>query len=301
MIGAMGMAFAACEPTLIDGPEPYAPVESTYLANGITYTQYADEACTQPDENGNFVKFGSAAGIVQVMVEGTTAVIYTGAGGVFKLPAKRGQEPQMNMTFRVVNADGTFTEATLTFKCTPPTELAPEILLLASDYGKKVWKYSVLQELAWGEAGHAGEGSEFDAPGEVGGWWWGYAPEKLASKTDYTGGQVYGDQAAGAYMVFEEDGTVTTYSPTGEKVRGGTYKVDKYDPERTTGWELGKLKTSEAATLFPWSICDGYTGPVTEFDIMHLSAQDMTLVFTNGVTPGDWDRITYWTFKRVTE
>ena len=300
MIGVMGLAFAACEPTLIDGPEPYAPVDATYLAEGITYTQYADEACTQPDVNGNYVKFGSAAGIVQVMVEGTTGVLYTGSGGVFKLPAKRGQEPQMNITFRVVNADGTFTEATLTFGCTPPTELSPELLMLASDFGQKVWKYSVLNENVWGEAGHAGDGTEFDAPGEVGGWWWGHSPDKLADKTDYTGGQVYGDQAPGAYMVFNEDGTVTTYSPEGEKVRSGTFKVDNYDPTRASGWELGKLTTSEPAILFPWSICDDYTGPVTNFDIMHLSAQDMTLVFTNGVEAGGWDRITYWCFTAAT-
>ena len=83
MIGAMGLAFAACEPALIDGPEPYAPVESTVLADGITYTQYADKECTQPDPNGNFVKFSSAAGVVQVMVEGiedynpdTSGIVY---------------------------------------------------------------------------------------------------------------------------------------------------------------------------------------------------------------------------------
>ena len=92
MIGAMGLAFAACEPALIENPGPFAPVESTVLANGITYTQYADEACTQPDEAGNFVKFSSAAGVVQVFVEGNTSPLFTGAGGVIKLPAKRGQE-----------------------------------------------------------------------------------------------------------------------------------------------------------------------------------------------------------------
>ena len=300
MIGAMGLAFASCEPALIDGPEPYAPVESTVLAEGITYTQYADEFCTQADPNGNFVKFSSAAGVVQVFTEGGDTPLCTGAGGVFAIPARRGQEPKMNIVFRIANADGTITEAMKTFNCTPPSELKPEILLLASDFGQKVWKYSVLTETVWGEAGHTGDPADYETPGAVAGWWWGYAPDKLAEKTDYTGGQVYGDQAAGAYMVFGEDGSVTTYSPTGEKVRGGSYKVENYDPTRESGWELAKLTTSEPAILFPWSICDGYNGPVTEFDIMYLSGQDMTLAFTNGVTPGDWDRITYWCFTAAT-
>jgi len=44
MTAAMGMVFAACEPTLIDGPDPFATVDATVLANGITYQQFADEA-----------------------------------------------------------------------------------------------------------------------------------------------------------------------------------------------------------------------------------------------------------------
>ena len=139
MTAAMGMVFAACEPSLIDGPEPFDTVESTVLADGITYQQYADEACTQPDEAGNFLKFNSAAGVVQIFVEGGDSPLFTGAGGVVKIPTKRGQEPQMNLVFRLINADGTFTEATKNFKVTPPTELSPEMLIHASDNGQKDW------------------------------------------------------------------------------------------------------------------------------------------------------------------
>lgn len=183
----------------------------------------------------------------------------------------------------------------------PPAELTAGHILLFGDYGQKVWKYSAVTDNVWGIGGHDGVGEGYYAPGsDFCGWWWGYSPDALAEQTNYTDGQVYGDQAAGAYMVFTEDGNVDTYSPIGEKVRGGTYRVDNYDPARASGWELGKLTTSEPAILFPWSICDGYNGPVTEFDIMHLTAQDMTLVFTNGVTPGDWDGITYWCFSSAT-
>ena len=297
MTAAMGMVFAACEPTLIDGPEPFAPVDATVLANGITYQQFVDEACTQPDEAGNFLKFNSASGIVQVFVEGNESPLFTGAGGVVKIPVKRGQEPSANLIFRIVNADGTFTDATKTLKCTPPTELAPEMLILVSDNGKKVWKYAATN--SYGNGGHAGSGAEFNGPGVVGGNWWGVeTPDGLADQLGHVpGGAATGDEAAGAYMVFTEDGIVTSYKPTGEAIRSGKFEVKNYDPERSSGWELGKLVTSEPALLFPWMINGGGKG-VTEFDIMYFTPQAMTLVYTNGQASGGRGEITHWGFVR---
>ena len=294
MTAAMGMLFAACEPTLIDGPEPFGKVESTVLANGITYQQFADEACTQPDEAGNFVKFNSAAGIVQVFVESTGAHIFTGAGGVVKIPVKRGQEPSANLIFRIVNADGTFTDAVKTFACTPPTELSPEMLILVSDNGKKVWKYT--PEATYGNAGNGGNGAGFDG-GAIDGQWWGAAPADLSGQLAHTGGTAYGDEVPGAYMVFTEDGEVTTYDPTGKVIRGGKFEVKNYDPSRASGWEIGKLVTSEPALLFPWSINEGGKG-VTEYDIMYLTAQQMSLVYTKGNGAGSWGEISFWSFVR---
>lgn len=292
MTAAVGMVFAACEPTLIDGPEPFGKVESTVLANGITYQQFADEACTQPDESGNFVKFNSAAGIVQVFVESTGAHVFTGAGGVVKIPVKRGQEPSANLIFRIANADGTFTDAVKTFACTPPTELAAEMLILVSDNGKKVWKYT--PEATYGNAGNSGNGAGFDG-GAIDGQWWGAAPADLEGQLDHTGGTAYGDEVPGAYMVFTEDGEVTTYDPTGKVIRGGKFEVKNYDPSRASGWEIGKLVTSEPALLFPWSINEGGKG-VTEYDIMYLTAQQMSLVYTKGNGAGSWGEISFWRF-----
>ena len=294
MTAAMSMVFAACEPTLIDGPEPFAPVESTVLANGITYQQFADEACTQPDEAGNFLKFNSAAGVVQVFLEGNTAPLYTGAGGVVKIPTKRGQEPSANLVFRIVNADGTFTETVKTFAVTPPTELSPELLILASDNGQKVWKWA--PSAVYGNAGHSGAGSAFNAPGVVDGMWWGCeSADALMDQLAHSGGVAYGDEANGAYMVFSEDGVVTSYKPTGEVIRSGKFEVKNYDPSRASGWELGKLTTSEPALLFPWKV-NGEGTPVTEYDIMYLTPQAMTLVHTAGQAAGGWGEITHWSF-----
>lgn len=298
MTAVMGMAFAACQPTLIDGPEPFATVDATVLANGITYQQFADEACTQPDEAGNFLKFNSASGVVQVFVEGSDAALYTGAGGVVKIPVKRGQEPTANLVFRIINGDGTFTSATKTFSVTPPTELSPEMLILVSDNGQKVWKYAAASP--YGNAGHSGAGSAFNAPGVVDGKWWGVeCADSLVNQLKHAGGTATGDESNNAYMVFTEDGVVTTYSPTGSKIRSGKFEVKNYDPARGNGWELAKLITSEAATLFPWKV-NGDGTPVTEFDIMYFTPQAMTLVHTGGQTSGGWGEITHWSFIAAT-
>ena len=295
MTAAMGMVFAACEPTLIDGPEPFAPVEATVLANGITYQQFADEACTQPDDAGNFLKYNSAAGVVQVFQEGKDSPLYTGAGGVVKIPVRRGQEPSANLVFRLINGDGTFTEAVKTFACTPPTELSPEMLMLVSDNGKKVWKYAQDGIETWGNAGYTADaGAQFTSPDAVGNKWWGVADTE--TMLDQIGGpakEACGDEDMSAYMVFTEDGEVTTYSPTGNAVRSGGFEVLEYNADRANGWSLGTLKTTEPAILFPWDCAGG--GAVSEFDIMYLSPQHMTLLYVPAGT-ADWGTMTYWRF-----
>lgn len=294
MTAVVGMVFAACEPSLIDGPEPFAPVTETVLAEGITFQQFADEACTQPDEAGNFLKFNCTAGVVQVFLEGNDSPLYTGAGGVVKIPVKRGQDPNANLIFRIVNGDGTFTDAVKSVKVTPPTELAPEMLILASDNGQKVWKWA--PAAVYGNAGHTGAGSAFNAPGAVDGIWWGCeTADALMDQLAHSGGTAYGDEANGAYMVFSEDGVVTTYKPTGEAIRSGKFEVKNYDPSRASGWEIGKLTTSEPALLFPWKV-NGDGTPVTEYDIMYLTPQAMTLVHTAGQAAGGWGEITHWSF-----
>lgn len=293
MTAAMGMAFAACQPTLIDGPEPFDTVEAEVLAEGITYVQYEDEACTIPNEAGNYLKFNSSAGVVQVFLEGNEAPLYTGAGGVVKIPVKRGQEPSANLIFRLVNADGTFTETGKTFSCTPPTELAPEMLILVSDNGQKVWRYAA--STPYGNAGHGGNGAGFDG-GAIDGKWWGVdCADSLTTQLAHAGGAATGDESNNAYMVFTEDGVVTTYGPAGNVIRGGKFEIKNYDPARSGGWEIGKLVTSEPALLFPWSINEGGKG-VTEYDIMYLTPQQMNLVYTKGNASGSWSEISYWQF-----
>ncbi len=291
----MGLSFASCEPQLIDGPDAYASVDEAILAEGITYTQYSDKECTQLDPAGNFVKYSSAAGVVQVFSMTGQSPLITAAGGTFKLPVKRGHVGNISMRFRLQNADGTFTEATKEFTCTPPSALTREQILLSGDYGQKVWMYD--QTFApWGNAGYLeGEGAMFDVINGWDSWWWGV--EDNETFVDQVAGgiadKVYGDEDMSAYMVFDEDMLVQTFKSDGTLIRKGGYTLENYDPTRASGWELGKLTTSEPAILFPWDV-DG-SGSVKEFDVMYLTPQNMTLAYVPAGA-GDWDTITYWRF-----
>jgi len=300
MAAAMGSMLASCEPALIDGPEPSAAVSETTLASGLTYTQYADEACTQEDPAGNYLKYNSTAGIVQVfLASAPESVLQTGAGGVVKIPVKRGQDPQATLLFKLVNFDGSTTSCQQTVSVTPPTALSAEMLILCSDNGQKVWKFSQTPSMAYGNGGHTGSGAGFDN-GAVDGCWWGVEnADALIDQIQHAGGTAYGDEDVNAYMVFTEDGVVTSYKSNGEKIRGGKFEVKNYDPARSSGWEIGKLVTSEAALLFPWSINEGGKA-VTEFDIMYMTPQLMTLVYTKGNAAGGWGEITHWQFMGAT-
>lgn len=290
----MGLSFAACEPQLIDGPDAYATVDEATLAEAITYTQYADKELTQPDPAGNFVKYNSSVGVVQVFSMTGASPLVTGAGGTFKLPVKRGHVGNISMKFRLPNADGTFTTATKEFTCTPPSELTREQILLTGDYSKKVWQWGPAYYdgedyyAPWTMAGYTSDaGAQYVEPDVVVNYWW--SPEDLN-----TLGKGEGDGDLASYMVLTEDGEVASYLPDGTLVRKGGFELKNYDPTRADGWSLGKFVTSEPAILCPWEADEGQG--VTEFDVMYLTPQNLTLAYT-APNAADWDTsMTIWRF-----
>ena len=68
-----------------------------------------------------------------------------------------------------------------------------------------------------------------------------------------------------------------------------------YPDGRKENWELGKLTTTAPALLFPFSINEGGV-EVTEFDVMYVDADHLTLVYTKGNGPGSWAEISWWKF-----
>ena len=163
--------FTACDPAIDDIVTPSTDVTAEQLANGFTYVQYSDEECTTQAADGNFLKFETSPSrvveIYQLDDEGNKNVLKSGvASGVFKLAPKRGGSPSQTFYVTTINWDGTYLTFDVTANVFVPTELAPEMRLLASDaYGKKVWKWDTsfrADGAAWGNMGYApGDGESF--------------------------------------------------------------------------------------------------------------------------------------------
>jgi len=295
---------ASCKPALIDNPEPDAAINAATLDAKLLTNQYT------VDENGKYVastegnyiayNFPAYSGVAYTLVEqkdGSQAesILATGCANTFQVKPKRGADPEMTIYFRAINMDGTTAEVSRKFTTTVPTDLPAEMVCLVGDAGVKTWSWAAGME-CWGNAGNTGSGASYDNF-NVDGKWWGVAtPEDLLGQLDHSGGNEYGDESASAYMVFTEDGAVSTYDANGSIIRKSTYAIKDFDATRASGWALGTLETADPALLFPWSINEGGK-PVTTFDLMHLNDNEMTLVYTKGNGAGSWGEITYWRFQ----
>ena len=304
MAVAAGAFFAACQPTLIDGPDPCEPVTAEAINAGFSYAQFADEACTIPQADGNYIKYESKAGVVQFYTidakSGAEKILATGAGGVMKVLPKRGQSPEQTIKGRMINQDGSLTLFEQTFTVFVPGELPEELQILLGD-GVKSWTWhcdSTANISCWGNAGFTQSGAGFTATNVDGKWWGVKSPEELATPDQIkhsSSGTPTGEEATGAYMTFNEDGELIKYAPDGTELHKGTYSVSNWDANRGSGWELGKLNTSAASILFPFAINKNGLAPEV-FDIMYLDKNYMTLTYVPEGT-GGWSEITFWMFK----
>lgn len=175
--------------------------------------------------------------------------------------------------------------------------LAPEAIHLFGRGNRRWLWHSEESNPCWGHAPRAC--AEDYGPGNIPERWWGVdTPEKLLEWEHYNAGnmETLGKPAAsaGAYMVFDKNLNVASYSADGTPIASSTYSIENYDSSRSSGWELGKLVTAEPAVLWPFSF-GGNGKTVTEFDIMYLDANNLTLVYSTD--PESWTEITFWKFK----
>lgn len=282
-------------------------------ANCVSFKVYKDEACTQeagPAE-GNYVKFttspATSVAILNKTAQGDDNLLAWGTGGVFKLSPKRGSSTEQELIVRIVNSDNSSVEAKKMVSVFVKGDLDPEYKLLLGQAGKKswTWDYDGPVGNCWGNGGHTGNGDGFTARAIDGNWWGVSTPEGLLEQLQHSDtNQACGEEAVGAYMTFDEDGNITTCDPSGKVIRSGSYEIKNYNKDRNIvtfngtdyKWQLGKLVTSAPAVLFPFSINEGGK-TVTEFDIMYLDANHMTLVYTKGAAASGWGEITHWLFK----
>lgn len=294
--------MASCDPQVLKGGSPDAPVTDSQLASCFVVAgQFADEACTKPQADGNYIQyFTDPAVTIQVYTikDGAESVLATGPRGVFKIYPKRKSPNQQSFFIKTLNQDGTVTRAEKSVNVFVPTELDPELKLLLGT-GTKSWTWNTdFEGDGWfyGEGGNTGHGSDFTATDFGGAWWGAHDTGSLLSYAKCAGDGPVGDLHVDAYMTLDEDGNVITYSNEGVEVRKGSFELKNYAPERPNGWEIGQFLTSGPATLFPYCI-HGTGIEETEFQLMYLDDNYMTLCDPESSSAGDWDNITYWSFK----
>ena len=316
MFAAAGL-LTACDPAVDDISMPTGTeLSADQLANGFTVVQYEDEEYTTQSEIGNYFTFFTSPSrvveIYQLDAEGAKSVLSSGlASGKFKIVPKRGNPSNQTYYVRTVEFDGTEIVASKTANVYVPTELTPEMRLLASDaYGKKIWKWDTSWRAdggTWGNLGYApGDGESFVNDGN--GIWWGCPPADLSGQLGHSDtGVATGEEHPDAYMEFYDDGNIITYDAGGNQIRKGKYSVTGYTGERNiasidgsqANWSLGTFTTTEGAILFPFQINGGGTKP-TNFELMQLDASHLKLIYAAAGT-GGWGEATWWAFKSVSD
>lgn len=297
--------LCACDPVEEGGTfDPVAVSQGDMDAQSfITFSQTDKDG--NPAEDGNYISYfttpATPVAIYNYDKKGEEVILATGAAGSFTLAPGRGSDPDQVINIRVANSDRKEVITQRTVHVFVKQDLDPEYKLLLGDAGKKSWSFAYDANAAWGNAGNSGNGAGFTAETVDGKWWGVVSAEELAGQKDHMkGDETLGlmDAAAGSYMTFDEDFNIASFTADGAPIRKGTYSIENYDPARTSGWQIGTLKTSVPAVLFPYSINEGGK-QVNEFDIMYLDSNHMTLVYTKGNGAASWGEITYWRFINV--
>ena len=136
-----------------------------------------------------------------------------------------------------------------------------------------------------------GDGKSVGTTGN--GQWWGVTTsEEFNGQLQHTeDGTNHGDGDLNAYMVFNEDGTVTCYDAEKNVIRADAFKVEGWDPAGE--WKVGDLVTK--AILWPYEINSGGNIP-GKYEIVYLTSDKMTLVYPDGGSQGGWGEASFWHF-----
>ena len=306
MIALAGLMLVSCEPALIEGPSAGAPIASSDLQSAFVIDgQFADEACTQPQADGNYIKYHtSPATTVQISnykADGSQNVLVTGASGVFNITPRRGADSNQHFTVSTINQDASIVYFESSVNVYVPADLAPEVKVLTGESGVKAWKWYTLNGSAWGNCGYIGVAGQADvAAGEIPGYWWGDIPSNLETEQiQHTGGTVYGYGDDNAYMIFNEDGECISYRADGTQIAKGTYALNNYDPSGEN-YLYGTLVTTDAPILMPFKINSGGQR-VNEFEVIYIDPNMMSLIYKGDNAEWGWGEATWWRFKNASD
>ena len=157
---ALGI-LTSCDPIKDEKDFDVTNLTAEQLLNGATFSQYADQACTEPQADGNWIKYNipnaSSVFIFYKKADGSEFKLASGtAGGVFNFVPSRGSDPNQTVYFRYVNQNNEEVVASKEFTVQVAGELEMPIRFLASnDYGKKTWKWDPsITGAVWGNMGY---------------------------------------------------------------------------------------------------------------------------------------------------
>ena len=102
--------LTACDPIKEDGTFDVDNYTSSNLLDGAEFSQYADQACTTPQADGNYIKYNipNASGIYiyYIKADGSEFKLTSGAsGGVFNFVPARGSDPNQTVYFKYIDAN----------------------------------------------------------------------------------------------------------------------------------------------------------------------------------------------------
>ena len=306
ILALAGVMLVSCDPVVIKGPEASSPIASGELQSAFSIVgQYADAACTQAQSDGNYIKYTtSPARTVQVYnykSDGSKNILATGAAGVFNITPRRGADSTQPYGVSTINQDASVVYFESTVNVYVPADLDPAVKVLTGESGSKAWKWNPIDGATWGNCGYIaadGHGANV-AAGEIPGKWWGCMPEDLeTSQVQHAGGTVYGYGDDNAYMIFNEDMECISYKADGTVIAKGSYSLNNYDPDCSDGYHYGTLVTTDAPILFPFIINSGGT-VATEYEIVYMDGNLMTLICANGNSAWSWSECTWWRFQPV--
>ena len=307
MVAALGL-LTACDPSKDSiGMPGDSGLTGDQLTSGFTTKQYGDETYTTEAADGNYFQYFTSPSrvvtIYQLDEEGNRNVLASGkANGTFKIVPKRGNPSQQTYYVETRDFNGNTITGQKTATVFVPSELSPEMRLLASDsYGSKTWKWNTeFREdgAVWGNLGYA--------PGEdwTSGIWWGAKPEELTGQLQHSDtGVATGEESDAASMVMYDDGNIACFDAGGNQIRKGKYSVEGWTGEKSqasvdgsiANWAYGTLVTTEGSILFPFKINGGGEKP-TRFEIIQLDASNLKLIYAAPGT-GGWGEATWWAFK----
>ena len=308
---ALGM-LTSCDPQKEERDFDVTNITTDQLLAGSTFTQYADAECTIPAEDGNYIKFNcpnvSSLTIFYIKPDGSESVLSTGkSGGVLNFVPKRGSATNQTLYFRYVNQNGEEVVASHDFTVQVASDLTPEMKLIASNDGSKVWKwnFNAPDGRAWGNMG-SGEGGTYNGADLAlnGGTWWGVtSPEEFEGQMNHCSDGLIGDHTAGATMVITEDGDIICYDESGKQIRKGKFNITDYNPNAESG-AIGILNTDAGSILWPYEINSGGNKP-TWFEIAYLTPSRLVLCYPDqgkwNYDGSGWTEGTFWQFSSTTD